>query len=910
MAGGQRSEALAEQTSAEESLQPLEHAAALVETLEASALDPGLDPGLESGLVLEELLDHCRALDPAGGLSAEDWTALHTLVERARKAIESAPPAGLDQALLAETHGVSARCLEARLALTADGAAASRAAWHRYVQAMRLRGTGELRGAVAALEVGLAHLPEVGVEAFDLQVFRAELLRSSGAESAALAATGEAIAIREALTDAWADDPGAPQRRARLAGIRAQILVELGLPERAAAWVREERREVEAHVVALEDEQERVRAWRASWIHEGNWLLAQQRYAAALRFVEEPLRRLDAALARAGDDARQRSVFEGTRSELELVRCFARGRLADERGQARGEVVTDLLAILDAPTTSPRARLSIALRGVEFAFRAGDLKAADDFVTTMRTTLEALGASAQVKERAMVDAAALGLARRSGRDPAELSKLGAAARESYGAFLADWETLPQREGGFGFLNAGHRRFYIAELVDSELERTGPEHALELFLRAQRNDVSGPEALGALGAHQLLERFRNEVLGPDEGALLFLPAPGVGHVFGLDAEGVVHARLADDVALRKRSRELLADLRAMGSDDLAVDHVRADRARTARIEATLAQLSADLVPAALRTRLANWKAVTIIGGDLLGEVPFDALPLANGRALGDVLPVTHLPSVPAGLALAAHATAPPPAFDYAVFAAGEATAEAARRWPEVDAPGVHPEELDALLAPFLADRRAPCVAAEATWEGFVRTASSAAVAQVLVHGVVDRERELPATLVFSADAAKPDGLVHIEDVLALERAPDCVLLTTCHSAAGPARAGDDVAARLAGAFLARGSQVVLEALGPLDVAPTLAISAALLRELRTGATPAEALQAARRSLPPGASHWANGARLRLVGLGHKRLRLSTETRPARTRGWILAALGVGGLAFLLGKRARKARRREA
>ncbi|MEM7307452.1 MAG: CHAT domain-containing protein [Planctomycetota bacterium] len=134
--------------------------------------------------------------------------------------------------------------------------------------------------------------------------------------------------------------------------------------------------------------------------------------------------------------------------------------------------------------------------------------------------------------------------------------------------------------------------------------------------------------------------------------------------------------------------------------------------------------------------------------------------------------------------------------------------------------------------------------------------------------------------------------------ALAQAPPLVLLTACGSGAGPPRPGDDVAGRLAGAFLARGALVVLEALGDVEVEPTVRLSELLLAELRRpGATPADALRRARRALVDEGRFTApaDHGRLRLVGLGHAPSPLPADMPQAAE--WRTAALLAGAVAVL-------------
>lgn len=821
------------------------------------------------------------AAEPAA--LAERYGAL----ESARRAAESSTP-GPAAAVLASAHGAAAGLQEALLARSSDAGSAGRAAWHRYMQALHLRAAGSSRAAVDALAAGLGVLPGRGVEAFDLLLFRAELLRSLGDGAGALADAAAAQDIELAQRDAWlaSDAANAHRRSGRLAGIRGQVLIELGLPEQAAPWIARERDEAELRA-ALLPATDGAGARLAGWIHHANLLLAQQRYAAAARFVSSPLDALGDALMRADEagDAVAAARYEAARAELSLVRLFAQGRLADESGADAEATLKELLALAGSDDAGGRARLVTALRGAELAFRANDAELAGRFASAARDALVALerdregGASAQ--EHATVLAVELGVARRRGADQGELRARLAAAGAAFERFLVEWERLPVRTGGIGFLRLGNRRFYLGELVESLLALDGAEAALALLARAQE---SGARTLRGAGG---LERFRAEVLAERGGALFYLPAPGLGHVFAVDRRTVTHARLADDVRLRKLAQDFAAALALPGAEAAAPGTA----------------LAGALLPEAIRTRLAEWERVTVLGGDLLGEVAFDALPLASGEPLGLAKAVTHLPSSAAGLALAARAaptTAPTtgePAAEYVLVADAVAGDAARERWPELTAAGRLAREAQRLLDAHPQDTALALRAEGATWAA-VRGAPlhEAGVLQLLVHGVLDGRRELPATLVLTPDEG--DGLVRYEDVLLLAQAPPLVLLTACGSGAGPPRPGDDVAGRLAGAFLARGALVVLEALGDVEVEPTVRLSELLLAELRRpGATPADALRRARRALVDEGRFTApaDHGRLRLVGLGHAPSPLPADMPQAAE--WRTAALLAGAVAVL-------------
>ena len=127
--------------------------------------------------------------------------------------------------------------------------------------------------------------------------------------------------------------------------------------------------------------------------------------------------------------------------------------------------------------------------------------------------------------------------------------------------------------------------------------------------------------------------------------------------------------------------------------------------------------------------------------------------------------------------------------------------------------------------------------------------------VLTHGVFDRGRERPSGLVLSPDAgdAQASGLFWCAGAEALPACSPLVVLTACGSAAGPERVGDAGASHFGGAFLRRGACAVVLSHDDLAHEATVALMETFHVELAGGASPAEALRAARAELAT-SSRW--------------------------------------------------------
>jgi CHAT domain-containing protein len=144
-----------------------------------------------------------------------------------------------------------------------------------------------------------------------------------------------------------------------------------------------------------------------------------------------------------------------------------------------------------------------------------------------------------------------------------------------------------------------------------------------------------------------------------------------------------------------------------------------------------------------------------------------------------------------------------------------------------------------------------------------------VLHFLVHGAVDHERELPGALALAPDGASDDGLLWCEELFALElRSPPLVLLSSCGSARGQRRMGDDGLAQLGGAVLSKGARCTVEARADIALRSTLQLMETFSGAVAEGASPARAMLTARRALVADGdlSRPFHAYALRVVGLG--------------------------------------------
>ena len=183
-----------------------------------------------------------------------------------------------------------------------------------------------------------------------------------------------------------------------------------------------------------------------------------------------------------------------------------------------------------------------------------------------------------------------------------------------------------------------------------------------------------------------------------------------------------------------------------------------------------------------------------------------------------------------------------------------------------------------------------------------------ILQVLCHGLRLPEEE-GASLLLSPSPASPDGALGVADLMAWPDAEPsvCVLLASCHGGSGTTRVGDGEAGHLGGAFLARGSRVVLLTRASTKVRWSRAMDCS--RRVHAGMVAGlpldEALRAVRQAWVQehGSKGVVEGAQWML--LGHGGWKPGTPPGPpirseqAPKRGWLPWLLATAVLAGLLG-----------
>ncbi len=755
-------------------------------------------------------------------------------------------------AVAADEEALRASSAEQRLELlhAAERAArrfdADAAAKTADTRARILETLGRLREARDERAQALAAYPRASRARPILRLGLAESLRQLDEYSAALAAL-------EALESEIEGDPRWSALVPVIERVRSQTYIDFGMPDLASEPIRARWRASRA-------------AYASGAYDAAEVLAALQAYVRLLKAtganaeVAEVGREFLDGGARLGADALELArlaILVGS-SELRLATADP---ATAERGVAR------LRAALDAPLDR-REELYARLALASAELSAGRLQAADEHVARARAGVEAWGtwgsrpeSAPLAREVAHLAALEVRLALLRDASDEELRALEPRIDAALDLLLEHWDQVPPRAGGAGYLLYAERRAVLGESVRLDVALYGLEEGarrgLEDVLRVQ---TRGSLARRIAAPAPSLAETRAALTPEGHGLLVYVSSEGSSHVFALDAEHVEHAELSAADTLDALAARYVAHV----SQEYAADEL----AWASGVERELAaQLSAELLPPRVARLVAGWSAIGICGLDTFGWVPFEWLPLRDEDFLGAARAVAYLVSIPFAVARAEEVVEP--ASVDVLLVGGAAHGAAARaRWPELADVRLDAGIEDAIFSGYPPARRRILRGPAATPRVLAdQDLADVGVLQFFAHTVLEPERERPTALVLSAGV--DDGLVRCADVEQLA-GPRLVLLATCRSSAGPVRRGDPHAADLGGAWLAAGARAVLLTRKDVTVPAATEISRTLHRELRAGATPAEALRRLRAGLvadfaarAPLASHL-----LHVVGLGHE------------------------------------------
>ncbi len=824
-------------------------------------------------------MDRSRELVLRGrtGSSAEAW--LRELEDLLLELKESTDPAaaGADRGffrfwillLLAEHRGLDASALEDARAVLHSIAPGREASFGQY-WCVRIAaehfGAGQLDEVEYVADFGLTQYPSQPFYAQELWKLRARAALEEGLTADAqehLRSLERSLAESKELS---AQDRS--QLRARAEGEWALFWMDLGVLDRAGAHLDRaeelagasggsipELRLLRADYLLLSEEFERLEHEIAGWTGEGA---------------------LDARLA----------------SLLELYRGIAQSEAEREDASRKKEAETTLRGLLqrsrasdsdDSQGLTPRERAKIWIELADLSLRAAEHEGAARALAEARRILERSDARATGELALLVSVyeAELALARGASREG--LASLAAELQSCYDGLLESWSNSIHPPGGIGFLHMASRRQVLSALVEltlrAEPEGKGVESALDQCLRAQALGTLSRE-LGTETDATTLPAVRS-FLTERHGVLVYLPSKleNTSHLFAFDRERILHVHLPSRDRLRKAIAPLEESL-AVHPATLDVD-LRSFHGR--RLERQASAVAELVLPRDLRPWLAEWKVLTVVGAELLGTVPFECLPLADGRMLGQALAVYSLASLPVGLALARRSV-PDLCYDFGLVAHLGLD-------PELRANPIVSRAKVAEVAFEEADRRRLCAgfAQDRVWTLIGPQASEAtlfresprleatAIVHFLLHGVhlPDEERG-SALLVYGGDGDDPSVLA-CDEIEQRLRLGGIVLLSSCGTALGPERLGDDNLANLGGAFLRAGARCVVLSRAPLEYGSVLGFMERVQRELQAGESPAEALRRARAAHAETETDEIEAffdAQIQAVGLGHLPLPAAT------------------------------------
>lgn len=762
-------------------------------------------------------------------------------------------------------------------------------AWPTLEAAKLMSENGSLDAALAHIEETRTALP--ADHPHQLSLLRRSALLSSehGRFQAALAVLDDV----ERMIEQGHGEPYADHANAR---DRAAILLRMGLIDLAAREIDRARRGLEeAFSAGLAVKGPLVNAY-CTLVHI---YLTQSRFDEVIQESGALLRK-HAALFEERPGGRATMLFNAALAhELSSYRDPAHVDPAQEHFEG-------VLAIPQA-SQEQRSRSRIGL--ARLATRTGDPGAALARLGQVRATT---GLSVMIS--AELEAAAARAALTGGEPPEQLrqrrEELAAALRRVYDEISSE----APRRGGIGFLGYRAYRVVLATLIELHLSVEGAESpegtraVLESLFEAQKlHSLARFVEAGGFSAADV----QTELVPPQGGILVFFPAEDGCHVLAVDAQRLVHGRTRGILDVREACAPFVALLRRSPADLEGPERER----RQTEIRAQSEALFELLIPAEVRPLLAEWSQVVFVGGDYLRGLPLECLAERGGEPLGLTKAVSHIPALPLGLhlrGLTQHRASLTPPLDLVLVGDAVHGTAARSRYREQVEFQMSPRERQQLTSPFDGARVASLLGDRATLEELERLAPNRTrLLHLVTHGIRDHAREASRGLLLSS-TPEHDGLLFDRDVERLAPS-DFVVLSSCSSAQGPWRGGDEKSATLVGAFLRNGATGVLSTPSEVELTPALRLGATFHDRVARGVSPAEGLRQARNELvDAGFDDPFYYGLVQITGAGHSAL------FPQRAAAWklrptnylVAAGLLTGALALLASRLRRRPRRRAA
>lgn len=615
---------------------------------------------------------------------------------------------------------------------------------------------------------------------------------------------------------------------------------------------------------------------------EGRWYAFDLRVRLALALqLHEDVEPLVDECRRAGVLAAFEPGHPALR-QVELRLAIARHELArrsDPRSRDQLEAMRALA--LDSSLPEPLRR-SAARMGASLLAEVGDARGARELAATARALAPAGLDALEAAEVAAVELRC-SLLDGTASDASEAQRALEATGE---AFLAEWSRVAALSDSLALLQFAQRERVLEALAEGSIavaqDAAGARRALDWIVRPQRFGGLS-RALGLASAPDALELELRELTAEGRGLLVLHSGRLDSLLFLVDSSGVEVLRCEDGSSLRTLAGSLTsAATRAARSGDSSA------REFDALVKRLATAVDADkLVPWMLAR-----SGVTVVGDESVGHLPLALLHVAPGRRLGDEVALSHAPSVPVAAELSRRARArgvvAASDFDVRIVGAPLAPADVAleparfERWRE------------------RLDGRAALVIGEHAERAALSAPVETEMLQVVAHGRYDARRATRAG--FALGGAEGDVWAESIERMAM---PRLIGLAVCGASLRPLERGNDGRSSLAASFLLAGADCVLQTPIDLEAEGAVDLFERASVELASGATPAQALLAARRDLGAG-GEFVQPYLVHAFGAAHVAV-VDSRTVPAAGRSWRWLAVACGALVLAAALRSLARRR---
>ncbi len=682
-------------------------------------------------------------------------------------------------------------------------------------------------------------------------------------------------AAEQSIASAAPDDAAASRARLTVAVSRGLLQLERGTPD--LAW-----RHAEAARAAAIATGDPMDAWRATFL--------ELRLAYATGQPAAAVAALEAFVVRHGSTVSpERLVALRVRAAMTVLQGPPPDAASIERS------VAWLREAASLPDATADERMLARLHLVLHALQTG---AADEAARELAAAEALVTRSDDLDERRLVlPSLRLRLVMDTSAPVDEVRRRAAELAAVWARVHSRWADEAPRDTGLGPLFLVNRQRALVELLRASLvvdRANGPSTALGQWLDTESHGTMAR----VVGAPRPSTADVQAALCNTGGVAVFVAGPEHGLVLTIAADGVeafpIHA---GSVEIERLGKDLLR----------AVAAVRDAGAPHETLLAAARALRDALLPEALRVRIAKWRTLALVGADLVAGVPFELLPLDDGRLLGSTHELCYLPSLAIACWLrSARPASPAPRLRIDVVACPDA----APAVPTTDA--VTPLPWTAADTERLRRSAASGEVRAVTGRDATLAACDAAAGdllEIVAHGVRDETRMDPQGILLG------DGTIAWPADFERTTLPRFVVFAACRAGRGRLRRGDDGRHLLGGSALLAGARAVVAPWFDVDYEATKALLAAIHERLANGATLTAALRGARAAL--GGEHGERSLEpflFHLHGLGDLPLAASAAdptASPSRTTNWLV---GAAALLLVLGitvaVRARRAPRSAA